>query len=161
MKFDGSKKQIVYRGGLVRFSIPTNWVEEYEEAGGGTFYDAADSSTLRLNVLSFLCDHDVSARHPLELLIQRAPTYNGVVEELSGDRFLLKYTVSAQENGEALSIFRWEVVKMVSLRDYNVAAFSFTVESARSQSNEVLQTCALIEGEVKEVQFGMYTGFSE
>ena len=31
-------KTIVYRGGIVRFKIPANWVEEYEEDGGGTFY---------------------------------------------------------------------------------------------------------------------------
>ncbi|MBK8594774.1 MAG: hypothetical protein IPN83_04160 [Holophagales bacterium] len=39
-------KSITYRGGLVTFRIPRHWVEEYEEDGGGTFYeDRPDSGT--------------------------------------------------------------------------------------------------------------------
>ncbi len=46
-------KTINYRGGLVRFRIPTDWIEEYEPEGGGMFYaDGPDTGTLRLNVLT-------------------------------------------------------------------------------------------------------------
>jgi hypothetical protein len=46
-------KQIDYRGGIVRFLIPESWVEEYEDAGGGTFYeDRPGCGTLRLNVIT-------------------------------------------------------------------------------------------------------------
>ncbi len=31
-------KQINYRGGIVRFQIPSSWVEESEEDGGGIFF---------------------------------------------------------------------------------------------------------------------------
>lgn len=45
-------KTIVYRGGLVRFSIPATWQEEYEPDGGGTFYkEGPDTGTLRLILL--------------------------------------------------------------------------------------------------------------
>ncbi|HMI53316.1 MAG TPA: hypothetical protein VK525_17510 [Candidatus Saccharimonadales bacterium] len=37
-------KTINYRGGVVRFRIPADWVEEYEEAGGGTFYKPGDNT---------------------------------------------------------------------------------------------------------------------
>jgi hypothetical protein len=47
-------KRLEYRGGLVRFELPSHWVEEYEPEGGGTFYDnTIEAVTLRLNVLSF------------------------------------------------------------------------------------------------------------
>jgi hypothetical protein len=50
----GSSKRVVYRGGIASFDLPASWVEEYEAAGGGTFYeDRPDSGTLRLNVLGF------------------------------------------------------------------------------------------------------------
>ena len=39
-----SLKTINYRGGVVRFRIPASWNEEYEEAGGGTFYAPGDDS---------------------------------------------------------------------------------------------------------------------
>jgi hypothetical protein len=46
-------KPVVYRGGIVSFSIPANWREEYESDGGGTFYeDGTDTGTLRLHVIS-------------------------------------------------------------------------------------------------------------
>jgi hypothetical protein len=49
-----SLKPITYRGGIVRFEIPSDWIEEFETSGGGTFYEnRPDSGTLRLNVLSF------------------------------------------------------------------------------------------------------------
>ena len=47
-------KTINYRGGVVRFRIPTDWVEEYEQAGGGgTFYKPGDNDggTLRLEMI--------------------------------------------------------------------------------------------------------------
>ncbi len=46
-------KKITYRGGLISFQIPKDWIEEYEENGGGTFYeDSQESGTLRINVLT-------------------------------------------------------------------------------------------------------------
>jgi len=47
-------KTINYRGGIVRFRVPSSWLEEYKPEGGGTFYeDASDAGILRLNVLGF------------------------------------------------------------------------------------------------------------
>ena len=45
-------KTINYRGGIIRFQIPNDWVEEYEDVGGGTFYKPGDDTgTLRVNVM--------------------------------------------------------------------------------------------------------------
>jgi hypothetical protein len=42
-------KTINYRGGVVRFRIPADWTEEYEDVGGGTFYKPGkNTGTLRL-----------------------------------------------------------------------------------------------------------------
>lgn len=46
-------KEIVYRGGIVVFSIPSNWKEEYEPNGGATFYqEGFKTGTLRLSILT-------------------------------------------------------------------------------------------------------------
>jgi len=51
---DQQMKTIEYRGGVVSFRIPSKWKEEYEEKGGGTFYEPVqDSGTLRLNIITF------------------------------------------------------------------------------------------------------------
>src|SRR5690242_9407096 len=45
-------KLINYRGGLARFYLPSNWVEEYDQDGRGTFFeDKPDSGTLRISVM--------------------------------------------------------------------------------------------------------------
>jgi hypothetical protein len=45
-------EKIVYRGGIAHFHVPTSWVEEYEPAGGGTFYEnKPGTGTLRVNVM--------------------------------------------------------------------------------------------------------------
>src|SRR5262249_43907386 len=56
-------KAIRCRGGIVTFRIPAHWTEEYEEEGGGTFYDEDNGSgTLRLNVLTFALKTPVTTR---------------------------------------------------------------------------------------------------
>ena len=153
MKQEG-KKEIIYRGGLVRFFIPDHWVEEYEEKGGGTFYDPdEETATLRLNVLSFISDSDVPPNNPLKLLRERSVKYSGLVEELPGNRYLLKYKKKVEENEESLVIYYWEVAKMLSVRDYDIAVFSFTILKSEDESG-IFQTDILeIEKDIKHVTF--------
>src|SRR3954471_16013798 len=71
-------KTITYRGGLVRFRIPADWQEEYEEAGGGTFYAPDDQSgALRLNVLTMEAPPEKVVTYPtaMEVLAKDAVKY--------------------------------------------------------------------------------------
>jgi hypothetical protein len=152
-----TRKQINYRGGVVRFFIPKHWIEEYEKDGGGTFYEPGDDAgTLRLNVLSFLTKEDVSLTYPLETFKLRCSKYNGIVEELSDSRSLLKYSIKGNEHGEDLIIFYWEVARMVSPRDYNIAVFSFTVTALQARSPAIIEAISSLEEEVKDVQFWIH-----
>jgi hypothetical protein len=46
-------KTINYRGGVIRFRIPSDWLEEYEDAGGATFHKPGEETgTLRVNVIT-------------------------------------------------------------------------------------------------------------
>ena len=46
-------KTIVYRGGVLKFRIPSSWKEEYSDMDGGTFYeDRPYSGTLRVKVIT-------------------------------------------------------------------------------------------------------------
>jgi hypothetical protein len=44
MRDQDGMKTIRYRGGIVTFRIPAPWTEEYEEKGGGIFYDKDNDS---------------------------------------------------------------------------------------------------------------------
>ncbi len=157
MSFPCPLKEIVYRGGVVRFHIPKHWNEEYEKDGGGTFYETGDDTgTLRINVLSFLNKEDVLPESLLALNRKRSTENNGQVEVLPNDRFLLKYAIQVKENGEDLVIYRWEVAKMVSPRDCNIAAFSFAITAAQSKSIFFLQEVSSIEEEIRKVSFWIH-----
>jgi hypothetical protein len=97
-------KTITYRGGIAEFSIPSHWREEYEPAGGATFYeDSADSGTLRLSVLSF-----ESASTPAEQMAATA-FRDGQVTSTDGALPLRRRESSVEENGETLHIVTWDV----------------------------------------------------
>jgi hypothetical protein len=113
MAFSCLKKEIIYRGGVVRFFIPKHWSEEYEEDGGGIFYEPGDETgTLRLNVLSFLTKGDVSTRYLFEIVQKRMVENSGQIEVLPNDRFLLKYSFRKSENGEDLVFFIGKLQKL-------------------------------------------------
>lgn len=157
MSFSCPKKEIFYRGGLVCFFIPKHWNEEYANEGGGTFYEPGDDTgTLRLNVLSFLMKEDATPIQLLESVQKREAKNKAQIEVLSDDRFLLKYSFKSEENGESLIIYCWEVAKMVSRRDYNIAAFTFTVTVAQSEAHSIRQEISSIEEEIKNVRFGLH-----
>jgi hypothetical protein len=157
MGFSCPKKEIIYRGGVVRFFIPKHWNEEYEKEGGGTFYESGeDTGTLRLNVLSFLTKEDLSPEQLLAMVKSRQKENHGQVEVLPDDRFLLKYSMDGKENGEALILIYWEVAKMVSPRDYNIAAFTFTITTEQEKSGAMREEISSIEEEIKKVSFGVH-----
>jgi hypothetical protein len=162
MSSSRQKKEVIYRGGVVRFFIPDHWVEEYEADGGGTFYEPGDGTgTLRLNVLSFLTQTDVSEVYPLSIIQARQQRYNGQVERLPDGRYLLKYVTNVIEEGEELTIFRWEVARMVSPRDCNIAAFSFTITASQIQEKSMLDEIVSIEEEIKKVKFWVHADLYE
>ena len=78
------------------------------------------------------------------------------MEELYDSRYLLKYTISGNENGEDLIIFYWEVARMVSPRDYNIAVFSFTVIALQAESPAIIEEGASLEEKLKKVQFWIH-----
>lgn len=157
MSFSCQKKEILYRGGIVRFSIPSHWIEEYGKDGGGTFYAPSDEAgTLRLNVLSFFTEKDVSLTYPLSVMRARQHQYNGRVVELPDSRFLFMYILNVNEDGDDLTIFYWEIARMLSPRDYNVAVFNFTIATNQKESNSMLDEISSIEEEIKKVVFWVH-----
>jgi hypothetical protein len=122
-----SWKTIEYRGGLVTFRIPSDWVEEYEADGGGAFYaEKPDSGTLRLNVMTLRSPSPIDARTTEELLRPRAQSRGLSVRPLPGGNASISYSEAAEEDGVALVIHYWEVANAVPPFHARLAVFSFT-----------------------------------
>lgn len=142
-------KQIVYRGGVVRFRVPAGWVEEYEEDGGGTFFAGLpDSGTLRLNILTF---EGPKLPAPSDLLAALAGKPSEP-ELLSNGNALVSYASPATEAGQDLTIFRWELANAVAPKHLRLALFSYTVLQRLASSASVQAEVALLDREIRETE---------
>jgi len=135
-------KEVEYRGGIVNFSIPSTWVEEYETDGGGTFYeDRPDSGTLRLNVLTFktpVGEVKVKAIDALPSL----KSASGNPELLSESVAYIHYVKRSEEDGEDITIYWWVLSQVLESNYVRILNFSYTILT--SQEDE-LQTQAEVE----------------
>lgn len=147
-------KMIEYRGGVVSFRIPSHWTEEYEENGGGTFYeDSPDSGTLRLNILTFKnstgklpnCGYDEMARKP---------TAEGaeIVRLPSGDG-MKKYRDQIIESGEPLDLYYWEIAHIAPPDKYYLAVFSWTILTVQSGVKKFQDEIQMITHELQQIKF--------
>lgn len=128
-------KEISYRGGVLKFTIPANWVEEYEEAGGGTFYEESPrSGTLRVNLLTLLAPETQTAFDVESETRRKALDRGGWAAPLNDGNALVCYDVESQENGDKLTIRYWEIYNPLVFPHLRIAIFSYTL--LRSQLNE-------------------------
>ena len=147
-------KAIEYRGGVVTFMIPSHWEEEYEETGGGTFYEnAPDSGTLRLNLLTFKapegklpsCGYDELRNQPSEegVEIVRLPSNDGM-------KIYWKIT---EEEGESLHVFHWDIAHCAPPQKYYLAIFTWTILASQSGEEKFRDEIQMITRELLQLRF--------
>lgn len=152
-------KTIDYRNGLVRFRIPTQWIEEYEDGGGSTFYaDDPDSPTLRLNVLTFQSPRPVDEITPSELLSSRAEKIHQSIVQLDTGNAVIAYNQSSEEDGHALLIFYWELANAVPPAHGRLAIFSLTILESQQDDPDIIETIQMVDREVKASEFATLLG---
>src|SRR5262245_5238768 len=94
-------KTIRYRGGVVNFRIPAHWEEEYEEEGGGTFYDEdVDAGTFELRTMLLSSKDPVTTNIARDLATNRAAKLSGTLTELPNGNWLVEYTHTHPEEEE-------------------------------------------------------------
>jgi hypothetical protein len=146
-------KTIRYRGGLVTFRIPASWAEEYQEDGGGVFYDEDnDTGTLRLNVLTFTSKTPVTTRTAMSLLEPRREEHQGTLIDLGHGNALLRYTDLAEEDGEPLTIHYWQIANVVPPNHLRLAIFSHTVPTELAD-DDVAAEVAMMDEELRACKF--------
>lgn len=154
-------KTISYRGGVVRFRIPADWVESYEADGGGEFYDdAPQSGTLRLNVLMFEQTGQGHLESAFAFLSRSAGQMSpgaAVIERADGNASL-SYWRFAAENGEDLAIRCWQVANAVPPRHMRMAVFSYTLLKSQMSQPRFVAEVAMIDREVGMCEFAKEIG---
>jgi hypothetical protein len=142
-------KSICYPGGIARFQIPASWKEEYQPSAGATFYeDRPDSGTLRLNVLSFHSNGGPSCDETISGLIAKSG-----YEPLGKDLAVKQYVQHAEEDGEQLQIYYWEIAVPVKPHSVRLAIFSYAILASQADDREVCDEIELLNRSIRSAEF--------
>lgn len=157
-------KTIVYRGGVVTFRVPMDWIEEYGERGGGTFYrDTPQAGILRLYVTTMSNEKVVSP----ELIYNEAIVdYRGIKQSFLPDLQLLPNGNSIlRHRRTSWSWFRrivlhfWQVYNPVPPHHMRLALFSYTILKTLDTNPETLQDIDLLDREIRDARFYSELGY--
>jgi hypothetical protein len=152
-------KKISYRGGLVEFSIPANWKEEYEQDGGGIFYEqSADSGTLRLNVITAKSPSPINDKSASDTLKGLKAAKSRQIDLLPNGNALLHFSESAVEAGNNLHMVYWIVANPVGTNHVRVATFSYTLLEGQQNQARFTKEIALIDSEIRNATFAKELG---
>lgn len=152
-------KTIRYRGGIVTFRIPSHWVEEYEEEGGGTFFDDVDEGgTLRLSVITFATKKPVTSTTGRDLLEKTDEPQKSAVIDLGGGNFLITYVQETEEEGEALTLYYWQIANPVPPKHMRMALFSYTVLTEMRDEERVVAERTILDAEIRRSTFAAEVG---
>ena len=158
-------KVIGYRGGLISFRIPAHWREEYEEDGGGTFYeDIANSGTLRVSVITAAKKQDdhqiIDQAHLFDMFRSSTKASEGAVLKLDRGNVLLRYRQCAIEQGEELAMHCWEIGNAMPPDQFKIAVFTYTILETLSSKPPAMTELALLEQEIPKTVFATTLGLS-
>ena len=166
-------KEIVYRGGIVRFRVPADWGEEDDPQAGGTFYShIAGAGTLKLKVVALEAAEDSpDFKAKVTTILKTMPTQpptalkvlksffrkeippDNPIEELENGNSMTKYIQKMMESGNALDVYFWTIANVVSQRKARVATFSFTILERLSSDLEMKKTIEVLDHEIRTCKF--------
>jgi hypothetical protein len=147
-------KKIEYQNGLVAFSIPKNWIEEYSDEHGAAFYeDSPNSGTLRLNVMTVSSD---SENGNPSVIFKEQKNIADLKEYLStdGDE-ICEYILSANENNTLITITTFACIHQTKQNDFLIAIFTWTIESLFENQDAFKEELNSIRNNILQIKFGL------
>ena len=148
-------KTISYRGGVITFRIPAAWKEEYQPEGGGAFYDnnRAESGTLRLNVITFRAPAGKLPPDGLAYFTGEPKAKEARLSKTLHSDGLKFYRRDAEEAGEKLHVYTWQIAHCTPPDTLRVAIFTWTLLAAQSGDAEFKKEVEILDGEIAKAQF--------
>ena len=143
-------REVAYRGGVVTFRVPDDWLEEHGRDGGGTYYASTPGSgTLRLNVITLQPPAPPQVEHLLEAVGTGAAPEDPPPEVLPNGNALRVFSRDDVEDGSPVKVLNWTLASAAPPTTVRLALFSFTT----SPANENEGIIKLLEAEVRAAQF--------
>jgi len=147
-------KEINYRGGILRFKIPANWIEEYEENGGGTFYeDAPDTGTLRLNILTMQAPSEVEGDLSVEALLMMPDVEAEKIVKLDNGNAITRSLERTKEQRKKITLYWWYLANYVPPDYVRIANFSYTILSSQEDLDSSRELIGLLDQQIKLAVF--------
>jgi hypothetical protein len=149
-----SLKEINYRGGVVKFKIPSNWKEEYEENGGGAFYeDTPNTGTLRLNIITMQAPPDVDGNLPVQALSSVSAIDQNSIEILANGNVLAHAVQRSEEQGKRITLYWWYLANYVPPNYVRIANYSYTILTSRENDRKTQEEIELLKTQIKNAVF--------
>jgi hypothetical protein len=141
-------KTVRYRE-AVSFMIPRSWIEEDEPGLQGTFFEPGDDTgTLRVSVMQWTGTDEEDRNR-----ILKAALLPGDIEVLKQGVYLKKEVKPGEEEGDALSLYRWIVALALPENVCRVVVFTHTVTKSSEEAPETIQELEVVDFAVRNAVF--------
>lgn len=138
--------------GLLRFRVPAGWSETLESDGSAAFYDqAADEGTLRVKVMTFDTDDDLTGHRAVDELAAMEAEPGQSLESLPGGNAVRAHREQAETNGGRTTFLVWLLASVDPPHRLRLAVFSFTIPAEREE--ELRPFIEVFEREVRSARF--------
>lgn len=156
---DDGMKTIRYLGGMVTFRLPGHWEEDYDEDGGGAFFDEdSDGGTLRLGTITAKSQKPVTTHSSREIAEGWAREEQGTLTDLGGGTWMVNYASQTEEDGKPLTIHYWQIAAPCPPSHLLVAIFSYSVFNDVLDGDDVATELEMIDREVRAATFAPEIG---
>ena len=147
-------KEIRYRDGIITFSIPKHWAEEYDPEGDGIFYEKGENTgKLRINVITVNLPKMVTANSGAKALCILKDIKSSEVDNLPNGNAIAKIIERTTEQGQAVTHYWWYVARPIPPQHVRLATFSYTIRSALENSPGTDAKLQFLEGAIRNTIF--------
>ncbi len=144
-------KKIEYRG-ILTFEVPKNWIEEYDEECGATFYeDSPTSGTLRVKLISIEVPPSKSPISATNVLEDVASSKESNTVLLSNKNVYNMFYEQTTDDGTEVTIYYWSLVQVVQFNKTRLVNFSYTILTDKLNAKSTKQEIDFITSQVQNI----------
>lgn len=146
-------KEIVYRGGMIRFRLPDSWQEEQYEDGGGVFYDGDPATgTLNLNLTTMTRKEPVTADVLPDVVSVAAEPGDPPAERLPNGNMARRYERRDDGDGAPIHITHWLVASAAPPDTVRLATFGYAIPAGSAGSPAHQAVVAMLDAEIRAAE---------
>jgi hypothetical protein len=135
------------------FHLPEHW-EEDEEEDGPIYYDPdSDHEALRLRVVIYRSDEEVTGETVQGLLADLAEQHGEQVLQRPDGSFLLAYAEDAEQDGRPTRMWYWVLARPLPPQHAQMIVFSYCTGRDFTDNEEVAERVMMLFREIPKAEF--------